>query len=109
MATLQEVLSPSVVNRVISRIKVPQSRLQNFFGMQLGGPNNNPIGRRIFSWDIFDKTRSIAPMRAPGTGPGTVVKQSVGRVTGTFPRAHAEVRLDYEVLHNLRSLGRPAG
>lgn len=109
MATLQEVLSPSVVNRVISRIKVPQSRLQNFFGMQLGGPNNNPIGRRYFSWDIFDKTREIARMRAPGTGPATAARQSVGRVTGVFPRAHEEIRLDYEVLHNLRSLGRPAG
>jgi hypothetical protein len=109
MATLQEVLSPSVVNRVISRIKVPQSRLQNFFGFQLGGPNNNPIGRRNFSWDIFDKTRSLAPMRAPGTGPATAARQVVGRVTGVFPRFHAEIRLDYEVLHNLRSLGRPAG
>lgn len=109
MATLQEVLSPSVVNRVISRIKVPQSRLQNFFGMQLGGPNNNPIGRRQFSWDIFDKTRTIARLRAPGTGPATATQQSVGRVTGIFPRVHEEIRLDYERLHNLRALGRPAG
>jgi hypothetical protein len=109
MATLQEVLSPSVVNRVISRIKVPQSRLQNFFGMQLGGPNNNPIGRRYFSWDIFDKTRTIAGIRAPGTGPSTATPQSVGRVTGVFPRAHEEIRLDYERLHNIRALGRPAG
>lgn len=109
MATLQEVLSPSVVNRVISRIKVPQSRLQNFFGMQLGGPNNNPIGRRVFSWDIFDKTRTIAKIRAPGSGPATTAPQTVGRVAGTFPRVHEEVRLDYEKLHNLRALGRPAG
>lgn len=109
MVTLQEVLSPSVVNRVISRIKVPQSRLQNFFGMQLGGPNNNPIGRRYFSWDIFDKTREIATMRAPGTGPATARKQATGRVTGVFPRIHEEVRLDYEILNNLRALGRPAG
>lgn len=109
MATLQEVLSPSVVNRVISRLKTPQSRLQNFFGMQIGGPNNNPIGRRQFSWDIFDKTRGIAPFRAPGSGPSTVAPQSVGRVTGTFPRIHAELRLDYEKLHNIRALGRPAG
>lgn len=109
MATLQEVLSPSVVNRVISRIKVPQSRLQNFFGMQLGGPNNNPIGRRYFSWDIFDKTRTMAGFRAPGTGPKTASPQSVGRVTGTFPRIHEEIRLDYERLHNIRALGRPAG
>ncbi len=109
MATLQEILSPSVVNRVISRIKVPQSRLQNFFGMQLGGPNNNPIGRRVFSWDIFDKTRTIARIRQPGTGPATASPQNVGRVTGTFPRVHEEIRLDYEKLNNLRTLGRPAG
>lgn len=109
MATLQEILSPSVVNRVISRIKTPQSRLQNFFGMQLGGPNSNPIGRRYFSWDIFDKTRTMAKMRAPGTGPATGAAQTVGRVTGVFPRVHEEIRLDYERLHNLRALGRPAG
>lgn len=108
-ATLQEILSPSVVNRVISRIKVPQSRLQNFFGMQLGGPNNNPVGRRIFAWDILDKTRKIAKIRAPGSGPATTQPQGVGRVTGTFPRVHEEIRLDYEKLNNLRALGRPAG
>jgi hypothetical protein len=77
MATLQEILSPSVVTGVISRIRTPQSRLQNFFGMQLGGANNNPIGRRYFSWDIFDKTRQVAQMRAPGTGPSRVQKQSI--------------------------------
>ncbi len=109
MATLQEVLSPSVVNRVISRLKTPQSRLQNFFGFQIGGPHQNPIGRRQFSWDIFDKTRRIAKMVAPGTGPAVGVPQSVGRVTGVFPRLHEKVVLDYERLHNIRALGRPAG
>lgn len=109
MATLQEILSPSVVNRVISRIKVPQSRLQHFFGMHLGGKNNNAIGRRTFSWDIFDKTRSVAQMKSPGSGPATVSPQTVGRVTGTFPRVHEEVRLDLEKLNNIRALGRPAG
>lgn len=108
-ATLQEILSPSVVNRVISRIKTPQSRLQNFFGMQLGGSNNNAIGRRYFSWDIFDKTRRIAPFKQPATGPSTVTPQVVGRVAGVFPRLHAVIRLDYEKLHNIRMLGRPAG
>lgn len=109
MATLQEILSPSVVNRVISRIKVPQSRLQHFFGMQLGGPNNHPIGRRIFSWDIMDKVRTIAQMVAPGAGPARLAPQTVGRVAGTFPRIHEEVPLDLEKLNNIRALGRPAG
>jgi hypothetical protein len=109
MATLHELLAPSVVNRVISQLKTPQSRLQRWFGFQIGGPNVNPIGGRYTSYDIFDRTRTIAKMRAPGTGPASTSAQVVGRVPIVIARAHEKMNLDYERLNFLRMLGMNAG
>ena len=69
--SLDELLRTERVTRVISTIKTPQTLHQDFWGMAPGGANTNPIGGHVAGWDIFDKTRKIAPGRSPGTGPGS--------------------------------------
>jgi len=107
MATvsLHELLSAPVVTRVISTIKTPQSRLQGFFGMGAGGNNINPVGGHHAGFDIFDKTRTLAHGRAPGTGPSTISPNVIGHVPVTIYRAHEKMPLLEERIFRTRPLG----
>lgn len=98
---LPEILQPGPFNKLISRLKVNNTRLQNAFAA--GGMDMQP--GRNFGYDIFNETRDIAVGRTPATGPATVPHQPVGRVNGTFPRFHEKKRLLYEQIHNLRPIG----
>jgi hypothetical protein len=111
MATtsLSQLLGSTRVTRVISQLKVPQSRLQAAFGCNPGGPNINPVGGRTTGWDVFNRTRGIAQGRAPGTGPAVVKPQIVGHVTATIYRAHEKIFLDDNRLHLMRRMGQDWG
>ena len=104
-ASYNQILSAPVVTRVISTIKTPQSRLQSFMGCGPGGQNVNAVGGRIAAWDIFDKTRTQAKGRSPGTGPATVQTQVIGHVTATIFRVHEKAMLLDERLFRTRPLG----
>ena len=103
--TLKEFLSPVSIRRVISNIATPMSRFQDFYGLGIGGPNNQDIGGRNFAWDIFDKTRTISNGRAPGTGPSTVSPQKIGQTQATAFRSHETIRLLEENIFRIRGLG----
>jgi len=81
------------------------SKLQNFWGMNPGGPASNPVGGSIFSWDIFDNTRMIAQGRPHGTGPANVPPQKVGSVTANAYRSHESIHLLDQNLFRTRQLG----
>lgn len=103
--TYEQLFSSPVVTRVISTIKTPQSRLQDFFGCGPGGGNVNPVGGEVASWDIFDKTRAIAKGRARGTGPGTVAAQPIGHKTVQFYRSHEKIHIPDDKIFRKRQLG----
>lgn len=109
MAVLSDLLAPSVVTGIVSRIYAPGDILQRFFGMQIGGPNVDQVPGRAYSWDIFDNVRDAAYGRAPATGPANVAPNPVGRQTNTFPRSYEKVPVSYELLNNLRTIGKNAG
>lgn len=104
-ASYNQILSAPVVTRVISTVKTPQSRLQSFMGCGPGGQNVNAVGGRIAAWDIFDKTRTQAKGRSPGTGPATISPQVIGHVTATIFRVHEKTMLLDERLFRTRPLG----
>ena len=79
--TIQQLMQTPVITRVVSRIRTPLSLFQNFFGMAPGQAASSNVSGRHLGWDIFDKTRLIAEGRAPGTGPATVQRKSVGHVS----------------------------
>lgn len=103
--TLQNLLQSHVITRVISRIKTPMSKLQNFWGMGPGGPNENQAGGHYFQWDIFDKTRVLAQGRPFGTGPANVKAQPIGTVNASAYRSHESLHLLDENLYRTRVLG----
>lgn len=109
MAVISDLLAPSVVTGIVSRIAAPGNVLQRMFGMEIGGRNINRVSGRAYSWDIFDNARTVAVGRAPGTGPAAVALNPVGRMAGTFPRTYEKGIVAYELLANLRKIGANAG
>lgn len=105
MATLNQLLGHQFVTNLVSRIAVPELRMARVFGMDVGGGNQRQVPGRYFGWDVYDKTRTIAKGRAPGTPPGRSSVQKLGHVAGEFPRAHEEIPILYERLNNTRPLG----
>lgn len=111
MATVSyaQLLSAPVVTRAISQIKTPQSRMQSWLNMQPGGSNVNQVGGHYAGYDIFNKTRSIASGRAPGSGPGSIAANVIGHVPVMIYRAHEKIMLLEERIFHTRPLGRNWG
>lgn len=103
--TYQEMFATERITEVISRIKTPMSRFQDFMGMGPGGSNSNPVGGKYFGWDIFDRTRSIATGRPAGTGPASANRQIVGHKSASAYRIHEKIHLQEERVFNTRRLG----
>jgi hypothetical protein len=91
--SFHQLFGAEIVTRVISRIKTPQTRIQDWMGMNPGGPASNTVGGDKFGWDIFDRTRTIAKGRPPGTGPSTIAPQKIGHQTASAYRAHEKLLL----------------
>lgn len=110
-ATLQELLLPQVILRVVSRIRDGQGALGRWLGYQpdrfdnenvtLSGPNTIQGDTRQATFRIFDNTRVVAKGRAPGTGPATVAQNEMGVVQIACARFHIKIPLLYEMLGNL--------
>lgn len=110
MAIASQVLTPSVVTGIVSRIYAPGNVLQRQFGMEIGNRKVKQVTGRSYAWDIFDNVRDIAEGRAPGVGPSTYAPNPIGQQTNTFPRSYEKmVGLNYELLMNIRTLGKNAG
>jgi hypothetical protein len=103
--SLHQLLGTTVVTRAISRIKTPMSRLQQFFGMQPGGPAVNPVGGSMAGYDIFDRTRRIATGRPPFAGPANRAPQAIGHITLQMYRTHEKILLHEAKLFRTRPVG----
>ena len=93
------------ITRLVSRIKTPQSRFQQFLGMQPDGPNTDSRRGMTLGWDIMDVTRAIAPGRPPNTGPANLAPIPVSQVTAAAMRTHGKVELMENRIFNTRPLG----
>lgn len=109
--TLHDMLQPQVILDIVSRIREGQGRLGRWFGFHytrfepsrgiLTGPNIKESPVRSGTYRIYDRVRTIAKGRAPGTGPATYQANPVGEVNYTCARFHEKIRLDSEELSNL--------
>lgn len=106
MATIDKLLSPRVLSRLVSRQMVAEQWILGFFGFEPGGRNEINLGHgRNGNFDVFNNTRTAGQGRAPGTAAGTVARQQVGNVQFRYPRMHESLPLLAEELHNLRRIG----
>ncbi len=107
--TIHQLFQTPTITGVISRIKTPLSLLQNFYNLQTGGSaSQNHPGRNI-GWDIFDSTRTIAQVRAPGSGPGTTSQKPVGHVSAQVMRLHEKIPILQEYVARTRPPGSQFG
>jgi hypothetical protein len=96
--------SPQVM-RVVAKYHAPGSTLQQFYGL---GPLNRPqqtIRGRTGVYDIFNGTRSLAPIRSPISGPSRIAKKPVGTQTVTLMRSYTAIDIMYEQVYNSRPIG----
>jgi hypothetical protein len=110
-ATLHDFLQPQVILDVVSRVKKGQGRLGRWLGLHytgydddsnvLTGASMQESAVRHGTYRIFDRTRTVAQGRAPGTGPAWIAPQPIGEVNFTVARFHEKIRLDFEELGNL--------
>lgn len=107
--TLQQITQTPFILKVISRIKTPLSLFQQFFGMLPGQGATRTVSGRYVGWDIMDVSRQMAKGRAPGTGPSTVTRKSIGHVSGVVYRTFEKVPLYYEDIFRARPLGSQIG
>ena len=127
--SLQQVLSPLVILKTISKIAMPGTSLSKHFGWNVGngpipgamlniggekeGQNVSHAGNvedcdtREFSYDIFNNTRKVGSARAPGQESVMIAPQVVGNVRGTIPRMAESMHMPYEKIHNQRPIGGP--
>jgi hypothetical protein len=111
MPGLLDVLKPSVVTKIVSRIRAPGNTLSRLFGMQIGGPNVEtiPMPIRQYTYDIFDNVRSVANARKPGVPAGSTSANPVGNNTVTVARFNEKLPMDYTTLSAIRAIGENAG
>jgi len=105
--TLETLLHPTQVRKVVSEIRSPINRLCQFYGLGVDGGNTVQIGGKSFSWDTFNKTRQIATGRPGGTGPARITPTVVGNVSARAYRAFEAMPLLYERIYRNRPIGGP--
>ena len=115
--TIHDMLQPQVILDVVSRIRKGQGRLGRWFGFHytgfspdggvLTGPNIRESPVRYGTYRIYDRVRTIAKGRAPGTGPATWQPNPVGEVVYSCARFHEKITLNMEELSNLSPIVGP--
>lgn len=108
---LTDILKPSVVTKIVSRIRTPAYPLANWFGVNLGGTNTQqlPFPLPTYTYDIFDNTRRLAMGRGRYVSAGTVAARPVGNNTVTIMRFAQKLPLDYNRVSQMRQIGENAG
>ena len=109
--TLQELLLPQIVLDMVSRVRPGQGALGSWLGfhpnsynpetVQLSGPATISGAARYANFRIFNASRVPSNFRAPGTGPGTVVRNPLAQVPVNCLRSHDKIPLNYEEMGNL--------
>lgn len=104
--TLNQLLQAPVISRVVSELRTPLSAFQQYFGMLPGstGATERVTGDNV-SWDIFNRTRSLAKIRPRGSGPPRTPEKPIGANSATIVRMHDSIHLEQEKIFRTRPLG----
>lgn len=104
--TLNQLLQNAVISRVVSQLRTPISAFQQYFGMT---PGSNSATERVtgdnVSWDIFNRTRTMAKIRPRGSGPPRTAEKPIGANSATLVRMHDSIHLEQEKIFRTRPLG----
>ena len=104
--TIQQAFQTPFVKGVISQFPTPDFALQRAYGAM---ENRTFTPVRTFAWDQFNKTRTLATIKAPMTDATPIRKQKVGTAYGTLLRMAEKLQIYDEEIANLRPPGQPIG
>lgn len=111
MASILDILTPSRVRDVISRIKTPGSVMARHFGFDIDGKNIMPApeGARIYTYDIYDNVRTSARGAFPNSPANQVANNVIGNNSVGIARSAEKIVMDYYTVSNIREIGKDAG
>ena len=107
--SFEQITSSEFISRVISQIRTPRSKFQNFYQIGNGMANVTTPGGAQVGWDTFNATRQMARGRPRGSGPGTARKNPTGHVSAHMFRTHEKTIILQEQLFRSRPLGQNFG
>ena len=105
-ATLQQLWQTPFVKGVYSELPTPDMAMSSYYRMM---DNRIFTASRVFGWDQFNLTRTVATMKAPMTAPSTITRQKVATKTGALLRVAEKLYIGDEEIAHLRPLGQPIG
>lgn len=94
------------VKGVYSELATPDMQMSSFYRMM---ENRTYTPQRTFGWDLFNLTRTVATMKAPGSAPSTIQRQKIGNKTGALLRVAEKFAILDEEIAKLRPPGAPIG
>lgn len=111
MASILDILTPSRVRDVISRIKTPGSVMARHFGFDIDGKNVMPApdNARIYTYDIYDNVRASARGAFPNSPANQVANNAIGNNSVAIGRSYEKIVMDYFTVSNIREIGKDAG
>lgn len=107
--SLDQMMRVPFIMGIINRIHPPGSALQRYYNLGPGAPASQTIKGRVGQYDIFDFSRSLAPMSAPVSPPTRINRKQIGSVPITLPRTYTAVEILIEQVYNTRNLGQQFG
>lgn len=103
--TLQQLFSTPSIRKVVSEIATPDSYMQEFLGLGVGGAATETRSGRVIGWDIFNATRTISRVRGPAVGPNTVSRKPVATKFAHAIRIHEKLCILQEEIFRTRPIG----
>lgn len=108
MASIQQILQPITLTKVVSRQMAAEKWILQFMGFEPNGANEEFFGHgRTGSYQVFNNSRQVGRGRAPGIAAGVSKRNPIGQVPIVYPRMHEEIPLLAEELHNFAQIGDP--
>ena len=108
MASVLDILKPSVVTGLMNEVKTPYDRFQEFFGLSPKGPACVTSETRSVSVDLVNDDRTVSTFTAPGGDAVVIAPMVIGTRQVTAPRTFERMDLSFERLNNIRALGKGA-
>jgi hypothetical protein len=107
--SMQDLLQPIALTKVISQMAAVQPTLLNMFGFEPGGKSELDMGLgRQGYYHVYNNVRKVALGRAPGTAHARSPANPMGKVPFVFPRMADSLVLPMEELNNIAKIGDPA-
>lgn len=109
MPSVLDILTPSRVRGIVSRIRVPGNALARRFGVNVGGSNITQVSGNTHTYDIYDNVRAVARGRLPTAPAATIARNPVGNNRVVLGRTAEALPMHYQTVFNIRTIGENAG